>query len=156
MSLYREVGRSPRAIALAAIAALLFGLLGGFALGRGTASEPSLAEQVEAVGEEVRPALNALELVGIEYPQAVVGSGAEASAETELQGAVAQAESARDTLASASDLAALDPEGYRGALAATERVGELIDDRAAAPIVTSRAEEAAALIREAARLEPSG
>ena len=67
MSLYREArSRSGRWIAAVA-AALLVGLAVGAALGVALAPEPSLADSIGDLQDDVRPALDALELVPIHY-----------------------------------------------------------------------------------------
>lgn len=152
MSLYREVGRSRRAIAIAASLTLLLGLIAGYALGRGTAPDPDLAEQIAEVGAQLRPALNTLDLVEIEYPQAFSPRG-DVIAETELQAAAAHAASAEATLEAASaELEALDPETYAEALAGTERVSELIAERETPSRVTRAAATTADVIRTLGRL----
>src|SRR5688572_18386055 len=107
MSLYRQpTGKPARTIALVALAALLVGGGAGFAIGRSTAPEPSLAELAADVRQQVRPAHSALELVTIEYPQSV--ENGKVVAETEYAAARAQAQTAADTIAGArADLAAL-------------------------------------------------
>lgn len=154
MSLYREVGRSRRAIALAAAVALAIGLAAGFATGRGTAPEPSLAERVDELGESVQPALNALELVGIEYPQAVDARG-EVIAETEIAAAEAQARSAAATLESARpELETLDPAAYDRAIGTVELLERRIEAREPPQRILAAADEAAAATRRAAGIAP--
>lgn len=148
MSLYREVGRSRRAVAIAAVAALLVGVAAGYALGRGSAPDPDLSEQVAEVGESVRPALSALELVEIHYPQAAAGE------ETAVGAAESQAAAAVTALeAQASQLSALDPDAYGEAIDRTREVDDLVGAGAPPDRVATAAELADAAIREAARIE---
>jgi len=128
MSLYRQAqGPSLRALAIAAAVALIVGGLVGYLIGRETAPEPTLVELVTEAREELRPALSALELVGIEYSEALRGD--EVIAETEYDAARSQAQLAADTLASASELRALDPRAVEAAEARVREVAELVERR---------------------------
>jgi hypothetical protein len=123
MSLYRQAaGVSRRTLAVIALGCLIAGGAAGFAIGRVSAPDPTLSELAADARTEVRPALSALELVTIEYPEAV--QKGEVVAATEYDAAVAQAASAADVLAAAEqELAAIDPEGHA---AASELVGEVV------------------------------
>jgi hypothetical protein len=149
VSLYRQAaGSRTGTLAAIGVLGLLAGAIAGFALGRGTASEPTFPELAEELSADVRPALNALELVTIEYPEAVRGS--EVVAETEYEAARSQAETAESTLASVStDLAAVDPARAETAIAAAAQVTALIEDRADPGRVERAAEQAAAAIEAA-------
>src|SRR4051812_6235975 len=106
---------------LAAVAALLVGLLAGFLLGRATAPDPTLAEKVADLRRAVRPAEQGLELTATEYAQAV--RGGRVVQPTEYQAAQADVERADGALAAArADLRALS----------AQRAGEL--DRAVAAL----------------------
>lgn len=120
MSLYREPrGRRIWPLALTAIIAAAIGLAIGL-LVSADEEEPSLAAAIENLRAELAPALSALELVTIEYPQAV--QRGEVVAETELEAARSQAERAHSTvLANEPDLAALDP-------ASAQRVRDELDE----------------------------
>jgi hypothetical protein len=150
MSLYRQAtGRGAGAMAAAALVALLAGGVGGFALGRGTADEPSLAEQAGEAREGLRPATGALELVTIEYPEAV--QGRRVVAETEYSAARAQAQTAADVLAAArEELEALDPAGLGEAEAAVAEVVELVEAQAPAGRVVAAARDASAAVERLA------
>jgi hypothetical protein len=109
VSLYRQPGRvAARTLALLGVAALVVGLAGGFALGRGTAPEPSLADRVADLRQELQPADQGLELTATEYAQAVrAGRVVEP---TEYRAAQADVQRVRDTIAGArADLRALAP-----------------------------------------------
>jgi hypothetical protein len=141
MSLYRQAtGPSARVAILAALAALVVGGLVGFLIGRETASEPTLEELVADAREDLRPALGALELVGIEYAEAV--RGREIVAETEYDAAVAQAQTARDVLDQAEALATLYPDEMRDARAAVLSVDRAVEQQA-------ESERVAELVRDA-------
>jgi hypothetical protein len=109
MSLYRQArGSSPRVLVVVGVVAVLVGGLAGFALGRSSAPDPSLADQVADLRERLAPAGEAIELTTTEYPQAVEGD--RVVEPTEYQAAKSDVQRARDTVASAyADLEAVDP-----------------------------------------------
>jgi len=115
MSLYRQQGGlGPRWIVLAAALALLIGAAIGFAVGRSTAPDPTVAETVAAVREEVQPVLDGIALVPDHYAQSV--RAGEVAEPVQYEGAVQQLATARDGLAAAgADLRALDPGAYAAA-----------------------------------------
>jgi hypothetical protein len=136
MSLYRQAqGSSWRVLVAVGVVAVLVGGLAGFALGRSSAPDPSLADQVADVRGELAPVREAIELTTTEYPQAVEGD--RVVEPTEYQAAKADVQRARDTVASAyADLEALDPAAagrLRGAVAAlgAERASEAQVDQLA-------------------------
>lgn len=149
MSLYREAGARRRGALLAVgIAALVVGLVAGFAAGRASAPDPELGELVDEVRASAQPALSALELVSIEYPEAVTGG--EVVAETEYGAVQSQLDVARSTFEGvAGELELLDPAAVEKARA---RLGGLEDAVAAvaAPGVVDRAAVAASASIEAA------
>jgi hypothetical protein len=133
MSLYRQASRATgRTLALAAVGALVAGLLVGFALGRSTAPDPTVAEKVADLRSRLRPAEQGLELTATEYAQAV--RGGRVVEPTEYAAAQADLGRVDDALAGArADLRALS----------ADRAGAL--DRAVAALrsaVTRRAEPA--------------
>jgi hypothetical protein len=147
MSLYRQAsGSNARLVVAFAVVALAAGGIAGFAIGRSTAEEPTLAELVGDLQEELRPAEAALELVPLEYGQAAGGSGGE----TEYAAALAQAETAVSTVAAArEDLAAISPERADETLNAVEAVHAAVEDRAPVPTVERAAREASAALNAA-------
>lgn len=156
MSLYREVGNSRRAVAIAALISLIIGAGAGFGIGRASAPDPDLSEQIDELGTELEPALNALDLIEVEYPQAA-GAGAEGTAEPEAAAASESlATTAIDTLeANSEQLQALDPEAYDAALEATEEVAAAIGAGDPPAEVVRAAEGAADAIRSAAGIAAS-
>jgi hypothetical protein len=74
VSLYRQPGRAARrTLALVAVAALVIGLAAGFAGGRASKSDPSLADQLAGLRDSLSPAREAFELAPGEYAQGVRG-----------------------------------------------------------------------------------
>jgi hypothetical protein len=151
MSLYRQpTGRPVRTIALVTLAALVVGGGAGFAIGRTTAPERSLAELAADVRQQVRPAQSALELVTIEYPQSV--ENGKIVAETEYAAARAQAQSAADAVAGArADLAALDPSAVEDASEAIAEVARLMARHADPTVVERAAGRATAAVERLSR-----
>jgi hypothetical protein len=102
VSLYRQPGRvAARTLALVALAALAVGLAAGFAAGRASKSDPTLASQVDDLRDRLEPARQGLELVPTEYPQGVRG-GRVVSA-PEFEGAQAAVRRAQSTIAANRD-----------------------------------------------------
>jgi hypothetical protein len=107
VSLYRQPGRvAGRTLALVALAALVVGLVAGFAAGRASESDPSLASQVAELRDRLSPARDGIELVPGEYAQGV--QGGEVVSEPEYGGAQAAVKRAQDAVAAnRADLRAL-------------------------------------------------
>jgi hypothetical protein len=110
MSLYREVRGPRRWWSTAVAAALVVGLGAGWAGGRATAPEPSLAEAVGETRERVGDVLAGIELVEIEYSQGTVEPAAARAAAARARTSFSGVE---------SDLSVLDPVG-------SERVDTLL------------------------------
>jgi hypothetical protein len=143
MSLYRVASRRSRLFGLLVPAiALVVGLVVGLLVGRATAPEPSLSDVLADEASHVAEARTALDVLTIEYPQAV-------SSPTEYGGAQADVRHAQDALAAAGDLEALDPSGYRRATALVAEVAALVARKAPPAEVEARvrsAEEALAAL----------
>jgi hypothetical protein len=156
VSLYRQasgVGRG--ALVALGICCLVIGALAGFAIGRGSAEEPTAAELIADARAQARPALSALELVTIEYPEAV--RGGEIVAETEYEAAVAQADSAADTLAAGEDgLGELDPGGLADAEAAVDEVVRRVGEKADVGAVDAAAARATAAVEDLTEAPSAG
>lgn len=147
MSLYRQPGRfGTRAIAFAVAGAVLAGLVVGFALGRTTAADPTLADQVAALRGGLGTAREGVELVATEYPQAV--RGGRVVARTEYGAAQSDVQRARDTVAKhAADLRAIGRlEDVQQALA---RLTAAVNQRADPAEVRRLADAAQTSLRDA-------
>jgi len=143
MSLYREArGRSLWQIALVGAIALAIGIGIGLLLAPEN-EEPTLAESVAALDADLDRARAALELVTIEYPQAVADG--EVAEQTELTAALDQAESAQRTAAAAeADIAVLDAARSERLEETLEQLVVAIEDRAKPAEVDDLATEASA------------
>ena len=147
MSLYRQArGSGARTAAIAVVAALAAGIA-GYLIGRETAPEPTLSEQIAEAREAARPALSSLELVSIEYAQGVGGQGADA-APTELEAAVDHAAAAAAALDDAEGLSEVDPAGLEAARAAIEELEAAIQERASAAEVRELVARARAAVED--------
>jgi len=147
MSLYRQPRAArPLLIAGIAAAALLVGGAIGFALGRGSAPEPSAQDVVAQLRDELRPLAAGLELLPTEYPQALAGGGESAAVTGDLA-------RIRSALADATpDLRALDPDGARTLADHVAALEQAIDARAPA----ARVEQLAAAAQDALAGVPGG
>jgi hypothetical protein len=126
MSLYRQPGATrPLLIAAIAAVALLAGGAIGFALGRGSAPDPSAQDVVAQLRDDLRPLAGGLDLLPTEYPQALAGGGESAAVEGDL----ARIDMA--LAAAAPDLRALDPAGQRELAQRVASLREAIQARAA-------------------------
>ena len=142
MSLYRQAGqaRRRRRLAAAGAAASLVAVAVAVVFVAGAGGPPSHAERVGAARGAATQALDGLELVQIEYGQAV--RSGRVIAPTEYQAARADVDRARRALsAHAADLAAIDPSALRDGRAVLDRVGAAVDRRAdvAAAVRAARA-----------------
>jgi len=143
VSLYRQAGRtSARTLLIAAAVALLVGLVAGYALGRGTAPESTLADEVADLRTTLGPASEGIELSATEYPQAV--RNGRIVAPTEYQAAKADVQRAKDAVAAArADVRALDPSRAASLDHALEELGAAIDAKADPNQVKQLASDAA-------------
>jgi hypothetical protein len=144
MSLYREARTGRRKLWLAAgavgvVAAVLVAVL----VAQG--GEPSAAERLESLQDDVRPALAALELVPIHY---------ESTNATTHAAAADQLAVARDTVAAnAEDLRALDRTGTDELVADLDALDTLVRTTGRSAEVERATSEAAAQLRQLVRLD---
>ena len=136
MSLYREAGRARRrrrlAIAAGALVVVIAVIVILLASGGG---QPSHADRVKSARAAAHEALDGVELVTVEYPQAVHGEP------TELAAAKADVQRAQQSLTGhRADLEAVDAAAYRQATAALGALAAAVAQRAdiAQPVATAR------------------
>lgn len=150
MSLYRQPGRTAmRTVVIVGVAALVAGLIAGFALGRGTAPEPTLSDKLADLRSELEPARAGLELSATEYSQAVrAGRVVEP---TEYEAAKADVERARTAVHSArGDLRALGPARAAALDRSVAALGAAVDRKAPPAVVNALSQRAQAALAAAA------
>ena len=150
MSLYRQAGRATgRTIALIAVAALLVGLAGGYAVGRAAAGgDPSLASQIGELRERLAPAREGLELAPGEYAQGV--QGGRVVSQAEYGGARDAVRRASEVVASnRADLRALSAPRAEALDGALDELSAAMAQRADAADVKRLAEAASTSLRAA-------
>jgi hypothetical protein len=143
MSLYRQAGRRPAAPIVAALAVgLLAGALGGYLLGKdGGDDPPSLQAALADLSDRAQPVSAALELLPLEYGQAV--RGGRAVEPTELAAARADLERARAVFGELRpELALLDRSGARRLEGGISALETLVSDQAPAARVEAAARAA--------------
>jgi hypothetical protein len=141
MSLYRVASPHSRLLGLGVpVVALAVGLVLGFLVGRLSAPEGSVAEALSGPAADVAEARNALDVLTIEYPQAV--SDGAVQEVTEYEAARTDVQRAQDALASADDLEALDAEGFRQAADLLREVGALVERKASPAEVAAKVRDA--------------
>ena len=130
MSLYRQPGRrrQRRRLIAAAIVALVAVVVLVVVLATGDSGPPSQAQRAQAARSAATEALNGLELLGIEYGQAV--KDGEIVEPTEYAAAQADVRRTQDALRKHdADLEAVDPAARRQALIAVGRLGDAVRAR---------------------------
>jgi hypothetical protein len=143
MSLYRQAGkaRRRRRIGIAGAAAVVvLALLVVVLASGGDSGPPTHAERASAASGAASEALDGLELLGIEYGQAVKGGRVVAA--TEYAAAKADVARAGASLSShAEDFRAVDPAAFGKAGAALAEVARTVDRREdiATPVAAARA-----------------
>lgn len=152
MSLYRQPGARARRVAVAAgVAGLLAGFAAGLLVaGAGSDQPPTVRAALDALQDRLRPASSGLDLVAIEYRQAV--RAGRVVAPTEYAAARAAVARARQAVTAARpDLAALDPNRTRELTGQLDRLAGLIAGRASPARVDALAVEAQHSLRSLLR-----
>ena len=150
MSLYREAGGGgPGRLLVAGVVGLVIGVSAGLLLASGGDDEPSVEDAVAAVQDGVSPAVSELELVSIEYREAV--RNGEVVADTEYEAALSHVERAQQSLAD-SDADVLAPAEAAEAEACLEGLLGELESRSESAAVDETVRSCEAAIRRAARL----
>ena len=152
MSLYRQAGAGGlRRTAVAAALGVLVGLATGLLAARGGGDEPpTVREALAALGERLSPAVSGLELVAIEYREAV--RDGRVVAPTEYAAARADVRRARQAVAgSRADLEALHPRVAARLDAELSQLDRAVADRAPPAQVEALAGRAQASLRTLVR-----
>ena len=111
MSLYRTPGRRPYAtIAVALLVGVVIGSGGGYLGGKAGQETPSLGTGLKNVQNTIRPAVDGVELIAVEYPIGV--QDGKVVVPEQWQGAKDQLARVRESFAAAQpDLVVIDPDG---------------------------------------------
>lgn len=151
MSLYREARQGRRWVLAALGVGLVVGLLAGFACGRASSdSSPSLERAIADLRSRSGTASDALELLSIEYPQAVRDGRVVAA--TEYSAVERDLATARSTIADIRlELELLAPTDAESVAERLEGLAALVRRRAAAATVIREAQAATEALRRATR-----
>jgi hypothetical protein len=141
MSLYRQPGRrSVGALVAVGVVALVIGGVVGYLIGHNGQSSPTLTAGLANVQKTVRPAVDGIELVGVEYPIGV--KDGKVAVPEQLQGAKDQLAKVRATFAKAKpELTVLDPD-------ATTKVSGDLDQLQAKVAALAASAEVSALVTQ--------
>lgn len=152
MSLYRSPSRRTwRRTAIALVAGLVIGGGAGYLGGRAGQAPPSLGKGLARVQSTIRPAVDGISLISVEYPIAVK-DGAVVVPE-QLQGAKDQLARVQKTVVDARpDLVVISPDGVAKVQADLDQLGAKIDALAPADEVDALVTRIEAELRSAARL----
>ncbi len=132
MSLYRSPARrSWGLVALALVVGLVIGGVAGYLGGQAGQETPSLSKGLEQAQKTIRPAVDGISLISVEYPIGVK-DGAVVVPE-QLQGAKDQLARVKESFADAQpDLVVIDPDGTAKVSADLDQLGAKLE--ALAPV----------------------
>lgn len=147
MSVYRQPNRfTRRTVAIAAIAALVGGLVVGYVVGHASAPNPSLQDNLSSLRDDLDPAQLGLELSRTEYGQAI--KGGRVAAPTEYKAAQSDVQRAQDAVdGSRSDLDALNPRGAAALQRAVKDLSAAVDSKQPAARVDGLSRRASDALR---------
>jgi hypothetical protein len=153
MSLYRSPRRrSVGALVAVGVAALLVGGVVGYLIGHRGQSSPTLTDGLAQVQKAVRPAIDGIELVAVEYPIGVEDGKVVEPAQ--LQGAKDQLAKVRDTFTSAQpQLAVLDQAAAAKVAADLDQLQQQLEALAPTAQVTALVTQIESELRQLARLQ---
>jgi len=152
MSLYRSPARRSLGtmVAIGVVALLLGGLI-GYLLGANGQSSPTLTGGLAHVQSTIRPAVDGIGLIAVEYPIGV--KDGKVAVPEQLQGAKDQLAKVRATFAKAQpDLAVLDPAATTKAAGDLDQLQAEVDSLAAPAEVTALVTQIETELRQLARL----
>jgi len=152
MSLYRSPGgRSWGLIAIALVVGLVIGGVAGYLGGQAGQETPSLSKGLEQVQSKIRPAVDGISLISVEYPIGV-RDGAVVVPE-QYQGAKDQLARVRESFTDAQpDLVVIDPDGVAKVQADLDQLGAKLEALAPVAEVDALVTGIEAELRSVARL----
>jgi hypothetical protein len=153
MSLYRSPGgRSVGALVAVGVVALLVGGAVGYLIGHSGQSSPTLTAGLAQVQKTVRPAVDGIELVGVEYPIGV--KDGKVVVPEQLQGAKDQLAKVREAFTSAQpQLTVLDQAATAKAAADLDQLQAKLEALAPTADVTALVTQVESELRQLARLQ---
>jgi len=152
VSLYRSPGRrSYGAIVAALVVGLVIGGIAGYLGGKSGQESPSLAKALEHTQASIRPAVDGISLIAVEYPIGV--KAGKVVVPEQLQGAKDQLARVRESFAAAKpDLVVIDPDGAAKVSADLDTLGAKIEALAPEADVNALVAAIEAELRSTARL----
>lgn len=133
---------------LVGVLALVGGLAVGYLVGHSSAPDPSLADNISSLRDDLNPAQQGLQLARTEYGQAV--KKGRVVEPTEYQAAKSDVQRAEDAVTGArSDLRSLNPRGAAALARAVEALSGAIASKQPAPRIDALSRRASAALQAA-------